>query len=256
MLCAPFLLLATLAFAVIRVRYGSLAEARRAAENLFAGNPYFQDSRAKGAMAWGIAAVMVIVAAFTFGVGSWVEASQPAPPPTVPVYGNVPNFSLTDQNGRMVTLSALSGKIWVADFILTRCTDKCPMLTSHMVRLRKKLLADPRVRFVSVSVDPRYDKPHILSAYAEKHGARDSDWYFLTGDDKKVVSLIERGFHLPLVADPHETLTSRKEPDIGHSMKFVLVDGAGKLRGYYDGEQMGSVNTIPRDVSSLEKESP
>ena len=42
-------------------------------------------------------------------------------------YGSVPEFTLTERDGSIVSLQQLRGKIWVADFIYTSCTDTCPL---------------------------------------------------------------------------------------------------------------------------------
>ena len=51
----------------------------------------------------------------------------------------VPDFSLTDQTGRTITLADLKGKIWVANFIFTRCKGPCPLSTLRMAELNKRL---------------------------------------------------------------------------------------------------------------------
>ena len=48
------------------------------------------------------------------------------------VYGTVPSFSLTDQDGHSFSSESLHGKVWIADFIFTRCAGQCPMMTMQM----------------------------------------------------------------------------------------------------------------------------
>src|SRR5262249_39324854 len=67
-------------------------------------------------------------------------------------YGEVPDFTLTDQDGKSLTRADLAGKVWIADFIFTNCAGTCPMITSTMHRLQGALPAE--VHFVSFSVDP------------------------------------------------------------------------------------------------------
>ena len=68
-------------------------------------------------------------------------------------------------------LAQLRGKIWIADFIYTTCTDTCPLQTAAMAELQEEFAASTEVQLVSVSVDPERDTPQVLSAYAEKHAA-------------------------------------------------------------------------------------
>ena len=44
----------------------------------------------------------------------------------------VPDFSLIERSGKKVSLADLRGKIWIADFIYTHCTDTCPLQTADM----------------------------------------------------------------------------------------------------------------------------
>src|SRR5205809_1034351 len=83
-----------------------------------------------------------------------------------------PSFVLTDQEGRQVSNQDLRGKVWIVDFIFTRCMGPCPMMTQKLVRLAKDI-ESPSVRFVSISVDPEFDRPAVLKQYARDRGATD-----------------------------------------------------------------------------------
>src|SRR5260370_866763 len=87
----------------------------------------------------------------------------------LPSYYRLPDFSLTDQSGKPVTLHDLSGKVWVADFIFTNCGGTCPVMTGKMRKLQEAL--PPEIHLVSFSVDPERDTQKILAAYAEEYGA-------------------------------------------------------------------------------------
>ena len=64
-------------------------------------------------------------------------------------------------------------QVLVVDFIFTRCTGPCPILTARNVELQRWLDAGlrERVRFVSISLDPANDTPEALTAYAAARGA-------------------------------------------------------------------------------------
>lgn len=158
----------------------------------------------------------------------------------------VPPFSLTDQDGRTVTLDDLKGKIWVADFFFTTCQGPCPLMSQRMSLLHKKL-TDPRIQFVSFSIDPATDTPPVLKEYAAKYGA-DARWHFLTGGDNATFD-IARGLKLPAV--PAEGTNP-----IFHSEKFVLVDAAGKVAGYYSHGEPESLDKLAADAQRLAGELP
>ena len=47
----------------------------------------------------------------------------------------LPNFMLTDQHANPFNASQLQGKVWIADFVFTRCQGPCPMLTMQMAKI-------------------------------------------------------------------------------------------------------------------------
>jgi len=96
------------------------------------------------------------------------------------------------------------------------------------------------LRFVSFTVDPEWDTPEVLRSYAEGVAADPERWLFLTGDRDAIYALSQQGFHLGAGDD---VATS----EIMHSTRFVLVDRAGRIRGYYDG-------TVPEEVAQLAKD--
>jgi protein SCO1 len=170
----------------------------------------------------------------------------PTPPP--PVLGQVPPFALTNRDGRTVSLQTLAGAPWVADFIFTRCAASCPTMTARLARLGRELPAGERVRRVSFSVDPAYDTREVLARYAASFAAP-ADWLFLTGPEADLHRLSREGFKLA-VDVPKGDAGSTAEP-ILHSTRFVLVDGEGRIRGYYDGEDEEAMKRLVGDVKAL-----
>src|SRR5215510_11882506 len=108
----------------------------------------------------------------------------------------VPDFSLTDQTDKPVTLHELKSRAWVADFIFTNCGASCPMMTEKIRKLQETVPAD--IRMVSVTVDPARDTTKALAAYAAEHGATRERWLFLTGEKQSLYDLCVKGFKLPL----------------------------------------------------------
>jgi cytochrome oxidase Cu insertion factor (SCO1/SenC/PrrC family) len=173
-------------------------------------------------------------------------ASTGASAMEVPVLGSVPEFSLTEANGTSLRRADLLGKVWVASFLFTRCAEACPLLMQHEARLQPDLPLRDDLRLVSFSVDPDWDTPKVLMAYAHTFGADQSRWFFLTGDKKQIYHLATDGFHLAAVdADP------TKEMPILHSTKLVLVDRGGAIRGYYDSSDPDETQKLIRDVRQV-----
>ena len=100
----------------------------------------------------------------------------------------LPNLALVDQNGHGINLSSLKGEYVLINFIYTGCTGTCPMLTSKMSMVEKKLAPElgKKVRLVSVTLDPEHDNSAALLNYANEHGANGADWIFLTGKPAQI----------------------------------------------------------------------
>lgn len=193
---------------------------------------------------WGfLVAVLVIVAVATLVQ----RMRQPEP---LPVYGKLPSFSLVNRDGRTIRLEDLAGAPWVADFIFTRCPASCPMMSARMARLDRDLPRDLDLLLVSISVDPTYDTPEVLERYAKKFQAPER-WLFLTGEREDVRRLSIEGFKLGLDMDPPPGMAG-PEP-ILHSTRFVLVDGEGQIRGYYEAFDEASTKKLRGDLLRLAK---
>ncbi|MFZ4597730.1 MAG: SCO family protein [Terrimicrobiaceae bacterium] len=171
---------------------------------------------------------------------------EPIPDHLQPI-SKVPDFQLTAQDGSIVSPASLRGKIWVANFIFTRCQGPCPVMTSRMAELNKKLRKTDVV-LVSFSVDPDYDQPAVLAEYGAKVAADPARWKFLTGPKDEMETLIVKGLLQPLAKDP--------DGMPAHSTRFVLVDREGSLRGFQDGNDPEVVQKILMDIGDLLRESP
>ncbi len=119
--------------------------------------------------------------------------------PSLPTYGSVPDFSLTERSGRQVGGSELRGKVWIANFIYTHCPDTCPLQSAQMARLQGELAAEGDVRLVSITVDPERDTLEVLSRYADRFGAAPDRWLFLTGEKGAIYRLAREAFRLGVI---------------------------------------------------------
>lgn len=135
---------------------------------------------------------------------------------------------MTDQDGDRFTQANLEGKVWVANFIFTRCTMVCPRVTAETAALyARSEQALPDLEFVSFSVDPAYDTPEVLTRYAADQGA---DWTFLTGEADHVENLVMTGFKVAMQQVPD----APPGGSVLHGSHLVLVDADFNIRGYYD----------------------
>jgi protein SCO1/2 len=165
--------------------------------------------------------------------------------------GALPDFSLTDQQGRTVTKQSLLGTPWVANFIFSTCPTHCPATLNELFHLQRRLEGSD-VRFVTITVDPMTDTVAKLSELSKAFGADPERWLFLTGDPAEIQKLIMQGFQQPMESSPMR---------LAHSLKLMHVDGTGHVVGQYhydyqkpaDGQS--EVNTL-REVLEGKIETP
>jgi protein SCO1/2 len=192
-----------------------------------------------------LAMATVIALAYTSFRGTRI---QPIPAHLEPI-SPVPDFQFTDQSGKPFGLADLKGKIWVANFIFTRCKGPCPITVLRMQDLNTKLKkVRGNVELVTFTVDPEYDTPEILKTFSEPLGADPASWKFLTGTPDAIQKIVVTGLLQPLAKEPDGTPA--------HSSRIVLVDGKGWLRGYHDGLDPEAVQKLMVDIGELLRENP
>ena len=181
----------------------------------------------------------LIIGGFLFREASASRAMSP-----LPVLGQVPSFALVDHHGRPFSDGDLRGRVWVADFVFTRCAGQCPMMHERMRDL-SQIIRNPDVRLVSFSVDPEWDTPQVLAAYVAQQGWPTHQWSFVTGARAEIERVCRDGFHLSMGSED-----AGAEP-VTHSVRLALVDRQGGIRGYYDATDDSRLTQLTRDLQQL-----
>jgi protein SCO1 len=166
--------------------------------------------------------------------------NTPAVPALVPVGTPMPEFELTDQDGRAVALSSLKGKVVAVTFIYSRCPlpDYCPRMVENFKALRDRFAArmNRDLVFLTISFDPRYDTPEVLTRYAAAQRAGGPGWHFLTGDPAKIERVCN-AFGIQYWAE---------EGLITHSLQTAVIDRDGRLAATVEGKDF-----TPRQLGDL-----
>jgi len=154
----------------------------------------------------------------------------------LPTLWPAPRFALVDQAGQIRSSDELRGSVWIADFIFTHCASVCPVLTAKMVQLQRAI-RDPRVRFVSFSVDPDRDTPDALREYARRWAPDETRWTLFATTNQSLGALVAgMKTFVQTQSDPNTEL---------HTSEFFLVDGQGQLRGLYDTNSVSFAQLLP-----------
>ena len=137
---------------------------------------------------------------------------------------SVPDFTLTDHHSNPVRLSAFRGRPVVIDFIYTRCPlpEVCPRLSANFALLQKRF--GDRLTLLSITIDPSYDTPAVLTEYAHRWRAGPT-WHFLTGTADQIQS----------AAAPFGMAYWPEEGLMTHSSATALIAPDGRLSALLEG---------------------
>jgi len=141
------------------------------------------------------------------------------------IYSALQPELLIDQNGKQLSVDKLLGKNLLVNFMFTSCQMVCPMQTRSLVRVRDNLPRRVRkgLRQLSVTINPDYDTPDVLKAYAKTHDADVRGWSFATGDAEDIKSITEN-------FDKFDTLDTHNHRGSGaHKTELWLVTADGRL---------------------------
>ena len=160
-------------------------------------------------------------------------------------YHKIKDFSMKNQNGKIITQEFYNDKIYVADFFFTTCPTICPIMTENMGYVQEKIKNDSVVLLLSFSVTPEIDSVEQLKKYALEKNVIDSKWNLVTGNKKDIYNLARTSY---LVA---KTNGDGGKYDMIHTENFVLVDKEKRIRGFYDGTNSKEMDQLLDDIKIL-----
>lgn len=162
------------------------------------------------------------------GAGIIDETIEPSPGDPVP------DLPLVNQDGKPIRLHQYQGKALVVTFIYTRCPlpEYCPLMSSNFAEIDRVLRQNPQLRaqthLLSVSVDPAYDTPQVLSRYGASYVGNNNqgsfaDWEFATGTPQEV-QRVARFFGLSYYTEGDQ---------IVHSLRTAVITPEGRIFKIY-----------------------
>jgi len=148
--------------------------------------------------------------------------------PAAPINIPAPGFTLTDQEGKEVTLSGLRGQVVLLTFLDPVCVSDCPLIASEF-RQAGLLLgpANPHVKLISIDVNPLYSQVGYVRAF-DKQESLDGipDWKYLTGSPAHL-RRVYRDYGVPAETLPAGAM-------LGHNDIAFVIDAKGVLREELD----------------------
>ena len=175
-----------------------------------------------------------VIAAGLLPSGAWPH--MPIPPKAPSEIGRrvaktaVPDFKLTDQDGKIFRFAATRGKLVLVTFIFTTCPDVCPLLTAHFAAIQRTLNDRQRKDYflLSITTDPERDTPAVLRDYAGRFKADFKDWSFLTGT-RAHLSQVWKAFGVNVIKN--------ESGQVQHTTFTTLIDRQGNRRVDYYGDK-------------------
>jgi protein SCO1/2 len=159
------------------------------------------------------------------------------------IYHQVKGLDFINQMGASVNWDNYKDKIVVFSVFYTQPPSEAVSLSNKAMRAFDAMYSkNTMIHFVSMSIDPVYDRPEVLAKYADSLSAKPGKWDLLTGDSTKLFSFIND----QLFMDAHQAF-GRGRKNFLLSDYFVLVDPQRRIRGYYR-------PTSQEDLSKLDDE--
>ncbi len=169
-------------------------------------------------------------------------AANPELDPGTPLSRTAPDFTLSDQFGRPVSLHDFRGKVVILAFNDSQCTTICPLTTSAMLDAKAMLgKAGARVQLLGVDANPKATAIADVLAYSQVHGMGTA-WRFLTGS----LPALER------VWKAYSIGVQITQSQVDHSPALFMIDPAGRLVKLY--VTQASYAAVPQFAQILARE--
>ncbi|MEI5986215.1 MULTISPECIES: SCO family protein [Sphingobacterium] len=160
------------------------------------------------------------------------------------IYPTIPDFKFLNQDSAYITQDFFKDKIYVANFFFTHCPSICPTMQRNLLKAYEKYKNNPKIAFLSHSIDFKYDQPHVLKDYANKLGIDNDQWQFVMGSKADIYGISEKYL-----------VYTKEDASVpggyDHSGYLVIIDPERRLRGAYDGTNDEQVTKLLEDLDVI-----
>ena len=160
----------------------------------------------------------------------------------------IKSFVFTNQDSLPFGSDNLNGKIHIANFMFTSCTNICPIMTTNMTEVEKMFANNQNIQLVSFTVTPWLDNPDLLKRYKQEFTMNSSNWNFLTGNKSDIYRLARKSYFAE-----EEIGFTKDSTDFLHTEHFLLVDKTMRIRGIYNGTLRLEMQQLIKDIHLLNK---
>ena len=203
-----------------------------------------------------VAAIILlpILGIFYLGKAKWVHkpldylGQTETLPDGTKQYHAVSEIQLKDHAGKTVTLTDFDSCIIIANIFFASCPEICPEMNKQVQTIAEKFYRNPKVRFLSVSIDPESDSVPVLKNYAARFRADRLNWQFCTGSKKEIYDWAINDLLLA---------TEQRGQDFIHDDKIVIIDREKHVRsilptrGDKNRDRFEALKRIEEDINNL-----
>lgn len=162
----------------------------------------------------------------------------------------VPDTPLTDQDGQPLSLRDFTGSAAAVTFIYTRCPlpQYCPLMDRRFAEVQQLVAGDPalagKVRLLSVSFDPKYDRAAVLRQHAQTLKADPKVWSFATAEEA-VVDRFAARFGVNVIREANDTIT--------HNLRTAVIGPSGQVTALLDSNAWTAADLVGELKAALAK---
>ena len=166
---------------------------------------------------------------------------------------DVPDFTLTNQDGKRISIKDFRGHPLAITFIYSECPlpDYCIKMSANFADTAKRVIEDPEAkqiyRLLSISFDPKRDTPAKLRSYGIGYFGKGIEpdfnvWQLAVGSDKEVRAIADF-FGLRYEVDPND------KTQFNHSLRTAIISPEGKVAKILPGNEW-TVNDLIREMKA------
>ena len=169
----------------------------------------------------------------------------------------IPDFSLTNQDGKIISPKDFRGKALAITFIYAKCPlpDYCIRMSTHFSDVANQVAANAdlkdKIRLLSISFDPANDTPEKLRSYGIGYLGNDPKakfdiWQLAVGKEPEVRKIADF-FGLRYEVDQND------KTQINHSLRTAVISPDGKVAKIFPGNEWTPAQLLMELESSFQR---